>query len=442
MDGLSSLSGIRRADAVIVGAGLTGLMTAESLCRSGLRVTVLDAAEPGSGASGLCSGAATLQAAPVYARIAAIHGMDAARLHLEALRETQSALPSLLSGAGHRDADSYVYAFLPRDLPALAEQHKLLTSLGLPVDYAPDAGGCPFPVELSTCLKGQLMADVPSLLSALIRRIRLSGSRIHAHSPVIALESGRVCTPAGRVDAPVVILAAGKPLGDGHPHTLSLLESRTLIQCRLTAQLPLHTLQQSVRPDGLSLRPVPGGAVASWCAARSGTPEEAERTALLTRVLHGRMKDWEMGEFRFQQELWPVDGLPVIGALPGYRGRVLGATGYSGHGLLGAALSAQVLTRHILGRSLPDDALYSPERPLPAAVLTQRQKQLRHLRRAAAWRYRSPRCTLCHCRMRYSIPGERWSCPVCGSAFGMLGQRLNGPALINADISALQRPDL
>src|SRR6266545_7425254 len=47
-----SLEGDRRADVVVVGAGYTGLSAALHLAERGAEVVVLDAAEPGWGASG------------------------------------------------------------------------------------------------------------------------------------------------------------------------------------------------------------------------------------------------------------------------------------------------------------------------------------------------------------------------------------------------------
>lgn len=53
---LPSLDGRHAADVLIIGAGFTGLSAAIRLCREGRRVIVLDAAEPGWGASGRNNG--------------------------------------------------------------------------------------------------------------------------------------------------------------------------------------------------------------------------------------------------------------------------------------------------------------------------------------------------------------------------------------------------
>jgi len=438
VDEYAPLHGIRRADAVIVGAGLTGLMTGAALSREGMRVIVLDAEDGMSGASALCSGSATLLAAHTYRRIIAHHELSAAQEHALTMRSLLQSLPERVGSlTTWREADAYAYAFLPRDLPELEAQKQLYASLGIPAVIAPDAGGCPFPVELSLMLKGQLLLDAQALRTSLARLIRQQGGRVCHHSRMIGLESGRVFTPEGRADAPVVILACGKPPGCIRRSLLALLETRTLIACRLTSSVPLHTLQQSVRPGGLCITPTRGGAHAFWCAGRSGTQDAAERTEMFTRVLSGRLKDWKTGTFRFRQDIWPEDGLPLAGVLTGYPGQVLCATGYSSHGLLGAVLTSDILTRYLLGKTRPSDQLYQPDRKIRLNM-----RRLTSIRLANAQRWRAPRCSLCACRMRYSIPAARWECPFCGSAFGMMGEVINGPTVQGADISPRQRPDL
>lgn len=50
------MSGSQKADTVVIGAGFTGLSTALNLCKAGVDVMVLEAAEPGWGASGRNNG--------------------------------------------------------------------------------------------------------------------------------------------------------------------------------------------------------------------------------------------------------------------------------------------------------------------------------------------------------------------------------------------------
>lgn len=441
LDEFPPLTGICQGDVVIVGGGLTGLMTGAQLTAAGMRVILLDAGQLRLGASGLCTGAATVMTPQIYARIRRTWGAEIARAYAGDVQSALKSLPALLRGkAPFREAEAYAYALLPGDLPALEEQLTLCQSLGLPVRYAPDAGGCPFPVELSMMLGQQILLDVPPLLTALARRIRAGGGQVFGRTRITGIEPGCVHTATGRADAPRIILAAGKPPGLRRWPLLALLESRTMVCCHLQGALPLHTLQQSVREGGLRLTPTPGGMAASFCLGRTGNRETAERAELFRRILRARLPDLTAGPLRFRQEVFPLDGLPLVGPLPEYRGRVFCACGYSGWGLTGALLAAGVLTRQLLSRPESADALYRPDRRLPAKARLSLWHNLLAIRAANRLR-RGPRCPHLNGTLRYHPPSRRWACPFCGSVFTMFGEPLAGPALRGRYISPSRRPE-
>jgi glycine/D-amino acid oxidase-like deaminating enzyme len=93
---LPALEGSHTADAVVIGAGFTGLSTALHLRRAGIGVTVLEAMEPGWGASGRNNG----QVIPTLSRpdpddIAARHG-EAGERFVALLRDSASILFDLV----------------------------------------------------------------------------------------------------------------------------------------------------------------------------------------------------------------------------------------------------------------------------------------------------------------------------------------------------------
>lgn len=93
---LPSLEGAHRSDAVVIGAGFTGLSAALHLRRAGIGVTVLEAMEPGWGASGRNNG----QVIPTLSRpdpddISARHG-EAGERFVALLRDSAAILFDLV----------------------------------------------------------------------------------------------------------------------------------------------------------------------------------------------------------------------------------------------------------------------------------------------------------------------------------------------------------
>lgn len=428
------LDGLFRADAVLVGGGLTGMMLAAALSESGMRVAVVDDAE-GSSEPGSC--VASMLCAPLLARAEHAYGADTARRYAACL---QTQLHALLAASLPYVRPIAGYAYASRDkLPELEKQHALLLSLQVPVRIAEDAGGCPFPVELSLTAKAALIntAIWREALSAVIRR---RGGRIYRNCRVMALREGQVLTPKGCVEAPYVVLTTGKPLGLSAKPLLALLESRRLAWCMLTGSTPLHSSQQSAGGDGLAFHPTPEGIAAVWDAGRLGAPAQQERLRTFDRTLHRLLPDWTCSEIRYAQAVHPLDGLPIIGPLPG--SQALCIAGTDGYGVLGAMHAAEVMARRILGHALPEDAMFLPDRELSMAVLRPHMQRCTRIYLRSMLRRRAPVCSHCGCRMRYSIAAQCWECPFCGTCYTMLGQRLCGPGVRNAAVSVRQRPDL
>ena len=435
------LSGLKRADVVIVGAGMTGLMLAVRLLHGGARVALVEQEQPGRGASALCTGTASTLHMDMYARAEMARSTETARTYLETLEHSLVRMKAVLpTDCRPQETSVYAYAMLDEDLPALDAQMALAHRLKLPLQAAPDAGGCPFPVEASARLEDQLMLDPQALVERLVRTIASLGGVIYPSSPVIAIEGRRACTTVGCAEAPVIVMTAGYPPGMRKLRHLALLSAHTMIGCHLTGTLPLHTCQRSVRPGGLGMRPVPGGMLTSWDAGCSGTSVVTRRTELLERVLTGRLPEWEIVSMDFRQELYPVDGLPLIGVLPEYGGHVLCAAGYAGSGLLGAHHASGVLARRLLGRALPQDAIFRPDRTLRTQVL---QSGLRRLARAYTANFLhllAPVCPHRGCRLRYHPQSQQWQCPICGSVFNLFGRRITGACLRSTQISPSRRP--
>ena len=348
-----------------------------------------------------------------------------------------SRLPASLSPSiAYQEADFYTYCRTRSQLPALRELQRFGERYGLPCETAEDAGGCPFPVELSLRTPG-LLIDSAALADALCRSIREAGGQVFPHTRVLNANALQVFTADARVDASCVLLCTGKPLGLIRRSLLAQLETRTIVHCRLTGPAPLHAAQFPAMPQGMTLLPVPGGAEALWDAGRTGTRDEAERAACFCQHLRMRLPDWEAGPLHFRLHTISLDGLPVVGSFRTHNGHILCACGAAD--LPEALLCAQALARLALRKPASADLSLRPDRPIPRAL---HRRQLIRLRRWHSFSVlrTTPRCSHCRCHLRYSARARWWGCPYCGSAFGVLGERLGGPALSDAPISAAQRP--
>lgn len=423
------LRGVRRADAVIVGGGWTGLLTGYYLSQQGLRVILLTAP---SGLT-LPPPVATLHHSGRFGRIAAWHGEQSLRAHLAQLCGALSSLQQL--PVPLREAEVYAFARSPEAVPRLHARLQALLRLGVTAAFVPDAGGCPFPVTRSV-RSPALLGDASALAGALRREILQRGGAIHT-ARVMNANARQALTTRGRVDAPCVLLCTGKPLGLCGPRLLSLLETRTIPCFLLNAPVPLHTVQLAADAP-LLLLPMDGGVMALGDAGRTGTRQAEASAAGFLRMLRREMPEWPVVRQEYRLLTRALDGLPIAGSFPTEGGRILCAAG--AEDFLSSVLAAQTLTRLALQQPLSADLALRPDRQLPQAQLHRMSLQLRRARSAASLRASAPRCSHCRCRLRWHRAARWWGCPCCGSAYGALGQRLGGPALFDARTTPGQRP--
>ncbi len=431
---MDRLEGVYRADAAIVGGGLTGLLLASALTQAGMRVAVVEASDERH-EQNFC--VASMFSAQDFAHIEAACGLDAARRYAAGLQAQLHALTSA-SLPYVREIDGYAYAFA-NELPALEKQHELLLALQIPVSIAEDAGDCPFPVALSL-RTGAALIDRGRWQEALESAIRRQGGRIFYNSRVIALHSGQVLTQHGQVEAPQIILTTGKPLGLRAKPLLALLESRRMVQCTLTGGISLYNSHQNIARVGFDLLPSIEGCTAVLNAGRMGMPAQQASLQSFENALHRLLPDWKHGEFRYSQAVHSLDGLPLIGPLPG--SQILCIAGTDGSPVLGTMHAVEVMARRILGHALPEDAMYLPDRSIPKGIIRPQMQRCTRIYLRSMLRQSAPVCPHCGCRMRYSIAAQCWECPYCGTCYSMLGQVLCGPGMRDAEVSVRQRPDL
>lgn len=433
-----TLRGMVQADVAIVGGGLTGAACAAMLSAAGVSVVLIEGRQLGRGASWNCTGKVTSQLVGVYQTIADAAGLDAAAAYCRMVREAIPGLRQLCRELGVPTQEQSVYAFAETtdDLPALHRLHRLEAQLGLPVTVAPDAGGCPFPVELSLALQHQLLVQPLPYLMALVEAAKAQGCQVFEHSPVRAVEGHQVLTDSGSVEAETILLATGSPMGCTWLPRLCMMQQRTCQTVTLEGGAPILNSHLSVQGDELTLRPTPTGALLAWDLGRTGSKEHPGRQLILQRTLRALLPDMRVVESHIRQDVWSGDGLPLIGAIKPQHSHILMATGYSGWGVVGSYLAGRVLTGQITGHPLPEAALFRPDRPSP--------KLSEALRVTGAYlgglpRLGAPTCTHMGGKLRYDPDSQRWECPCHGSTFTTLGQALDGPAARDAHVSARQR---
>lgn len=335
---------------LVVGAGITGASLAYHLARRGAAVTVIEAGQPASGASGASFGwlNASFFANEDHFRLRA-----AALMAHRCLCEALPGLPTAWTGTLWWEDEG----------AAFDRQTETLTRLGYPLRVLDRAAFAELepnvpPPDRALLFPDEGATDLAGLTARLLDAAGQHGARLWTGTPVagLATRNGQVCgveTAQGPVPADHVVLAAGTatpaliaPLG----LRLPMLRRPGLILRTRPADPPIHHILvapgQEVRQD------VTGHLIAPTSASHQGdtadtvadTPERLADAALarLRALLPGAALEWD--RVMLADRPVPRDGLPVIGpgGVPGLSLAVM-HSGATLAPLVGELLSDEVL---------------------------------------------------------------------------------------------------
>jgi glycine/D-amino acid oxidase-like deaminating enzyme/nitrite reductase/ring-hydroxylating ferredoxin subunit len=441
-------------DALVVGAGLTGLTTSLLLARAGLRVACVEARHVGAVTTGRTTGKVSLLQGTHLSRIVRHQPVDVASAYVDANREGMEWL--LRFCADHDVAvqrrTAVTYAATDDELKAVEEEHHAATTLGLPVTWR-DTLDVPFPHVGSTNLADQAQLDAMDVLAALVAQVRQHGGTVHqGHrvrsvsqrgTPTVRLEGG------GTLGAEHVVLATGTPILDRGLHFARLEPQRSYVLALEGAQ-PLEGMYLSAGSDSRSLRDAPGGTLVV-----GGSGHVVGRTDSHLAHLEA-LRSWAATWYPQTTEThhWSAqdygspDGLPIVERLARSGGHVHVATGFQKWGMANAVAAARTISSDILGEPPPWAQVLHGRHLGPSgaaevarinagvgvALATGAARTLRQRLPGAAAPAQAHECgvvgvcTHLGGLLKWNDAEESWDCPLHGSRFTRDGDVLEGPA--------------
>lgn len=433
-------------DAVVVGGGLTGLLTGLLLARGGRSVAVLEARRLGDGTSGHTTGKVSLLQGTKLSRVVRTNPLGVVRDYVEAGREGQAWLRRYCRDhdVEHRAGHATTYAATRLgELRARAELG-VARAAGLDVTWT-DRTELPYAVRGAVRLEDQFQLHAMDLIDSLARSLEAEGGHLFEDSRVTGVERGEgrveVRTAAASLEASTVVLASGQPILDRGAFFARLKPQRSYAAAVTSDWLP-EGMHLSSDPQSRSLRSVrtADGAELLMVGGSGYVTGRGDPPRRLEQLLEWTRETFPGSEVRHvwsAQDQSPVSGLPYVGPLLPGDHRIQVATGFDKWGLTSAPAAALTIAADVLGGEVPSWARalrsWTPREALAAgraAVFnTEVGYQMACGHAARAFRKDdAPLCTHLGAVLAWNDTEQSWDCPLHGSRFGADGEVLEGPA--------------
>lgn len=419
----------READVIVVGAGLTGLLTAWRLLGEGKRVIVLEARQVGAGTSGHTTGKITSQHALCYRRLIERFGKEEARIYADANQWAVGAYRELIAAleiSCHLEPRT-AFVYTDDDPAELEAELEAARSLGLPASLQ-EVPVTPYP---ALAFHDQAQFHPREFLLGLAERFVAAGGALVEEARVREVnrnESGTVVeTETASFRTQDVVYATLFPVFD---RSLFSLRLKPIQHFGMAFEAAAGQFEgMFIGTSGPSFRYHDGVVVVVGETEPMGDAEEPydklEREARRRLELGEEITRWSA------HDLTSPDEVPFIGSFRPGSDRRFTATGFRAWGITHAMVAARILPDLIEGRDNPWAEFYSPWRAegLLRQVADQTATAVSNLVQG------SPRCPHMGCALAFNEADATWDCPCHGSRFDREGRVLWGPAVRNADVS-------
>ena len=461
----SSLKGNIKADIVIIGAGMAGILTAYLLQKKGYSCVILEAAKIEEGQTHHTTAKLTVQHGLIYQKLFDLFPLELGRQYYEAnllgLKKYQEIIQDKKIDCDFTQCPSFLYSLKNAEL--LEKEFAAAQQLGIDAFLTTDTE-LPFPIAQALTFNNQAHFNPLKFLYALADDLK-----IYEHSKVVAVDDNEVITETGKVRAQQIVFACHYPFINIPGYYFARLHQERSYVLAVKNAIKFQGIYLGIDADGLSFRSYKDFLLIGGGSHRTGENSAGGKYRILEETVHKYWPQASIISSWSAQDCISIDGLPYIGQFASSKPNWYVATGFNKWGMTTSMVAAMLISELIQNGKSPYEEVFSPQRFAVSASAKSLIKDVGQSVKGLSRRFLeppramvenlpcghggivevegekvgvykddqgqifviSPKCPHLGCQLEWNPDEKSWDCPCHGSRFDYFGNLIDNPAQEN-----------
>ncbi len=459
-----ALNGNVEADVVVIGAGITGLITAYMLKEKGINAVIIEAKEICSGNTQRTTAKITSQHSLIYNKLIKEFGEEKARQYASAnqlaIKKYKEIINEKRIQCDFEEKDAYLYTL--DNAQALKDELEAAIKVGIEAKLL-DKIELPFEVKGALKFYKQAQFNPLKFLKAISEELI-----IYENTRAVEVKDGLVITDKGIVTAKAIVIATHYPIMNTPGYYFMRMHQERSYVIALENAQNVNGMYIGIDKWGYSFRNYEDLLLLGGGSHRSGQNEDGGKYEELRQVARELYPEAKEKYHWSAQDCITVDEIPYIGQYSYETPNIYVATGFKKWGMTTSMVSAMILSDMISGKKNDFSEIFSPSRfDMSASIKNLSKDVMKTAKNFIAQKINIPsidlenierghggiveykdekvgvykdnkgacftvttKCPHLGCELQWNPDELSWDCPCHGSRFDYKGNWIESPAIM------------
>ncbi|MEG2018830.1 MAG: FAD-dependent oxidoreductase, partial [Clostridium sp.] len=450
------------ADVVVIGAGITGILTAYMLKEKGINAVVIEAAKICSGNTQRTTAKITSQHYLIYNKLIKEFGENRAKQYANAnelaIKKYKEIVKEKRINCEFEEKDAYLYTV--DDVEALNLELEAATKLGIKAELL-DSIELPIKVKAALKFYNQAQFNPLKFLNAISEELT-----IYENTKALEIKENLVVTDRGIIATKAIVVATHYPIMNTPGYYFMRMHQERSYVIALENAQDVNGMYIGIDKWGYSFRNYKDLLLFGGGAHRTGQNENGGKYEELRKVARELYPNAVERCHWSAQDCITMDDIPYIGQYSSETPNVYVATGFKKWGMTSSMVSAMILSDMISGNKNDFSEIFSPSRfDMSASIKTLSEDILKTAKNFIAQKIYIPsenidhieighggiveyngekvgvykdfqgnyfiintKCPHLGCELQWNPDELSWDCPCHGSRFDYEGNWIESPA--------------